>query len=117
MIGCSGALLRELSRPRRNGLHLIASEAKQSNPAVTVYCFVAALLAMTTYDLTQSHYLLAAAGAGQRLLRDQFGDLPVIAPVTQCETFNDTFSVFRRPVLAHLPLAFETRDGKAEADN
>ena len=68
-------------------------------------------------DQARQNLRQLSASLGGVLPRDQFGDLPVIAAVAQRQTFHDTFSVMRRPVLAHLPLAFEARDGEAEADN
>ena len=44
-----------------------------------------------------------------------FGHLQIVAIASFTETFRDTVTILHLAILAHLPLAFEPRNGKAEA--
>ena len=48
------------------------------------------------------------------LTRDELGHLQIVAGTSRAEAFHDAHPILHFAVLAHLPLAFEPRDGKAE---
>ena len=45
------------------------------------------------------------------------GHLQIVAVTSFAETFRDTVAILHLAILAHLPLALEPRDGKAETYN
>ncbi len=49
--------------------------------------------------------------------RDDFGHLKIVASISRAQAFHDARPILYLTILAHLPLAFEPRDGKAETHN
>jgi hypothetical protein len=52
-----------------------------------------------------------------RWTRNGLRHLQVVAVASLAETLGDAVAVLHVAILAHLPLALEPRDGKAEADD
>jgi hypothetical protein len=55
--------------------------------------------------------------AGRDPARDDFGYLKIVASSSRVQAFHDAQPILYLPILAHLPLAFKPRDGKAETYN
>jgi hypothetical protein len=52
--------------------------------------------------------------AARHVTSYDLGHFAIVSTVPFAETFRDTVPILHLTILAHLPLAFESRDGKAE---
>jgi hypothetical protein len=64
-----------------------------------------------------AHILLLVLIALRDPARDDFGHLKIVASSSRAEAFHNARPILYLTILAHLPLAFEPRDGKAETHN
>jgi len=64
-----------------------------------------------------AHILLVCLIAWRDPARDDFSYLKIVASSSRVQAFHHAHSISCLAILAHLPLAFKPRDGKAETYN